>query len=105
MKEHENSLRGFAAMNETERKKIASLGGKASHAQGKAHKFTPEEARCAGSKGGKAVSRNAEHMAKIGRKGGQTVSQDRKHMARIGRDGGKNAKTPKEKLIVAPPDL
>jgi general stress protein YciG len=50
---------------------IASRGGKASHAQGKAHEFTTEEARAAGRKGGEIVSRDREHMASIGRKGGQ----------------------------------
>ena len=42
----------------------------------------------AGSKGGRSVSQNREHMASIGRKGGQAVSRDRRHMAEIGRKGG-----------------
>lgn len=45
--------RGFAAMSEEERREIARKGGKASHARGQAHEFTPEEAREAGRKGGK----------------------------------------------------
>ncbi|MFA7243790.1 MAG: KGG domain-containing protein [Patescibacteria group bacterium] len=44
--------RGFASMSLEKRKKIASMGGKASHAKGTAHEFTPEEARIAGRKGG-----------------------------------------------------
>jgi len=44
--------RGFASMNEEKRKEIASRGGKASHAKGTAHEFTPEEAKEAGRKGG-----------------------------------------------------
>ena len=39
-------------MNEEKRKEIASRGGKASHAKGTAHEFTPEEAKEAGRKGG-----------------------------------------------------
>lgn len=45
-------LQGFASMDEDERKRIASKGGKAAHEQGTAHEFTSEEAREAGRKGG-----------------------------------------------------
>lgn len=44
--------RGFGSMDSTKQKAIASLGGKAAHARGKAHEFTSEEARIAGAKGG-----------------------------------------------------
>ena len=37
--------RGFAAMSPEKQKEIASLGGKAAHAKGTAHEFSPEEAR------------------------------------------------------------
>lgn len=57
-------------MDPDKQRAIASKGGKAAHAQGRAHEFTPEEARVAGSKGGESVSRNPEHMATIGRLGG-----------------------------------
>lgn len=40
--------RGFAAMSKSKHRAIASLGGKAAHAKGTAHKFTSEEARRAG---------------------------------------------------------
>jgi len=50
---------------------IASKGGKAAHAKGTAHEFTPDEAREAGRKGGMVVSQNREHMAAIGREGGK----------------------------------
>lgn len=63
--------RGFAAMSKERQKEISSMGGRAAHAQGKAHVFTSEEARIAGRKGGAAVSRNRAHMAAIGRKGGE----------------------------------
>jgi general stress protein YciG len=61
---------GFAAMNPDRQREIASIGGKAAHAKGRAHEFTPEEAREAGRRGGEAVSKNHEHMAAIGRLGG-----------------------------------
>ena len=48
------SSRGFASMNPERQRQIASEGGKAAHARGKAHKFTSEEAREAGRKGGQA---------------------------------------------------
>ena len=46
------SRRGFASMDPTEQRRIASEGGKASHASGQGHKWTAEEAREAGRKGG-----------------------------------------------------
>lgn len=46
--------RGFAAMDPALVKEIATRGGKAAHAIGTAHKFTAEEARAAGRKGGNA---------------------------------------------------
>ena len=63
--------RGFASMDESKQREIASRGGRTAHAQGTAHKFSPEEAREAGRKGGKAVSGDRSHMARIGRRGGQ----------------------------------
>lgn len=47
------SQRGFASMSLTKRKAIAGLGGKAAHAQGRAHQRTKEEAIRAGRKGGR----------------------------------------------------
>jgi hypothetical protein len=88
MSQRHAEQRGFAAMDESKQRQIASKGGKAAHEKGTAHEFTPEEARLAGKKGGEAVSRNRQHMAEIGRKGGERVSQDREHMAQIGRKGG-----------------
>ncbi len=68
----EKSERGFAGMDDEKQREIASKGGKAAHAQGRAHEFTESEARAAGRKGGEAVSRNRAHMAEIGRRGGQS---------------------------------
>ncbi|MFC3651432.1 stress-induced protein [Dyella humi] len=63
------SPRGFAAMDERRRREVASLGGRIAHARGRAHCFTPEEARKAGQKGGSQISRNRKHMAELGRRG------------------------------------
>jgi uncharacterized protein len=63
--------RGFASMDPARVKEIASQGGKAAHAQGRAHEWTQDAARQAGRKGGTIVSADREHMAAIGRKGGQ----------------------------------
>jgi hypothetical protein len=41
--------RGFASMDPERQREIASEGGRAAHAKGTAHEFTPEEARRAGS--------------------------------------------------------
>jgi general stress protein YciG len=65
------SNRGFASMDRSKQREIASKGGRAAHAKGTAHEFNSNEARDAGRKGGVAVSRNREHMAAIGRKGGE----------------------------------
>lgn len=66
----ERKPRGFAAMSEEQHREIASRGGKAAHEQGKSHRFTAEEAKAAGRKGGVVVSTDREHMAAIGRRGG-----------------------------------
>jgi uncharacterized protein len=65
--------RGFAAMDPDKQRAIAQKGGQAAHGKGKAHEFSPEEARRAGQLGGKVVSANRAHMAAIGRKGGRSV--------------------------------
>jgi general stress protein YciG len=65
------SNRGFASMSPEKQKEIARLGGRAAHEKGKAHRFSSEEAKAAGKKGGEIISRNREHMSLIGRKGGE----------------------------------
>jgi len=57
------STRGFASMDNEKRREIASKGGKAAHEKGTAHRFTPEEAREAGRKGGQAMSKNRQLRA------------------------------------------
>jgi uncharacterized protein len=46
--------RGFGAMDRAAVRAIARKGGVSAHARGTAHRFTTEEARAAGSKGGRA---------------------------------------------------
>ena len=48
------SRRGFAGMDAEKQREIASKGGKAAHQSGNAHKWTSDEAREAGRKGGQA---------------------------------------------------
>jgi hypothetical protein len=57
--------RGFAGMDPIKQREIASLGGKSAHRSGKAHQFTPEEAREAGRKGAAARARNRANKAAI----------------------------------------
>jgi uncharacterized protein len=74
------SNRGFAGMDRSKQREIASKGGKAAHAKGTAHEFTPEEAREAGRKGGQAAHQKgtahqftSEEAREAGRKGGQSA--------------------------------
>lgn len=69
--EDEKAKRGFGAISPERQREIASKGGKAAHAKGSAHQFSPEEARAAGQKGGTRVSADREHMRAIGRLGGK----------------------------------
>lgn len=52
MADGNTSKRGFARMDAQKQREIASKGGRAAHEKGTAHKFTSEEAREAGRKGG-----------------------------------------------------
>lgn len=81
------SKRGFASMDASKQREIASKGGKAAHAKGTAHEFTSDEARVAGRKGGEAVSRDRAHMSAIGREGGHS----RGARARATQGSGSNA--------------
>jgi len=76
--------RGFAAMDESKQREIASKGGKAAHRSGRAHEFTPEEAREAGRKGGVAAHRSgraheftSEEARRAGHKGGIAAHSSR----------------------------
>ena len=52
--------RGFASMDRSKQREIASKGGKAAHQKGTAHEWTCEEAREAGRKGGMASHRRKQ---------------------------------------------
>jgi general stress protein YciG len=54
--------RGFASMDRTKQREIASKGGKAAHQKGTAHEWTSEEAREAGRKGGMASHRRKQQQ-------------------------------------------
>jgi len=71
------SKRGFASMDPSKQREIASKGGRAAHSKGTAHEFTSDEARLAGRKGGEAVSRDRAHMSAIGREGGHSRGRTR----------------------------
>lgn len=68
-------------MDPERQREIASIGGKAAHAQGLAHEFTAKEARAAGRVGGAKVSQDSAHMAEIGRKGGKARARNAKEAA------------------------
>lgn len=75
------SRRGFASMDSSRQRDIASKGGKAAHAKGTAHEWTADEARRAGRKGGEVVSRDRAHMEAIGRAGGEARGRARQAAA------------------------
>jgi hypothetical protein len=85
-------------MDKELQQEIARKGGRAAHESGNAHEFTPEEARAAGRRGGRSVSRDRQHMAEIGRKGGEAAHAkgtahewNKKEAAAAGRRGGQRA--------------
>ncbi|HKS24675.1 MAG TPA: KGG domain-containing protein [Thermoanaerobaculia bacterium] len=82
------SKRGFASMDPSKQREIASKGGRAAHAKGTAHEFTSDEARVAGRKGGEAVSRDRAHMSAIGREGGHSRGRTRQSQVSQGMGGG-----------------
>lgn len=49
--------RGFAAMTPERRRELAASGGRAAHANGTAHEWTPSEASAAGKVGGRISRR------------------------------------------------
>src|SRR3954471_13536354 len=73
--------RGFASMDRSKQRDIASKGGKAAHQKGTAHEWTSEEAREAGRKGGMASHRRKQ--------GGKDESSD--GQASPAGDGGDNS--------------
>jgi general stress protein YciG len=78
----EKKRRGFAGMDASKQRQIASKGGRAAHQKGTAHEFSHEEARAAGRKGGLAAhERGTAHKftpkeaQAAGRKGGLAARQ------------------------------
>jgi uncharacterized protein len=58
--------RGFASQTLEERRRIAQKGGRAAHAQGRAHEWNTDTAREAGKKGGAAMAAKREHDRRTG---------------------------------------
>jgi len=83
------SKRGFASMDPSRQRDIASKGGKAAHAKGTAHEWTADEARRAGRKGGEVVSRDRAHMEAIGRAGGEARGRARQLAAQQAANGAR----------------
>ena len=67
--------RGFASMDRSKQREIASKGGKAAHQKGTAHEWTSEEAREAGRKGGMASHRRKQQQQQ-GESGGGSQSNE-----------------------------
>lgn len=67
--------RGLAGLPADKKRQIAAQGGKAAHLQGKAHRFTPDEARVCGAAGGAKATK--EHLQTIGSKGGKASAASR----------------------------
>ncbi len=57
------TYRGFASMDQTRQREIASKAGKAAHLKGTAHEWSSEEAREAGRRGGMASQRKRQKVA------------------------------------------
>jgi len=68
--------RGFASMDRTKQREIASKGGKAAHQKGTAHEWTSEEAREAGRKGGMASHRRKQEQQRQGGAPGGSEGND-----------------------------
>ena len=72
--------RGFASMDRTKQRDIASKGGKAAHQKGTAHEWTSEEAREAGRKGGMASHRRKQEQGSPSEEthgqGGEQIAAD-----------------------------
>jgi hypothetical protein len=58
--------RGFAALPLADRRRLAALGGARAHANGTAHRWTVDEARDAGRKGGLARAAQAAQARRAG---------------------------------------
>lgn len=59
-KENRVKFRGFGSMTPERHREVASAGGKMAQAGGRAHRWTPEEAKEAGRKGGRASQKKEQ---------------------------------------------
>lgn len=101
--ERHRRARGFAAMDQNKQREIARRGGRMAQASGTAHKFSSEEARQAGRKGGKRVSGDREYMAMIGRLGGLARHARRnRQLAQSAEDADSDSAQSTERI---PPDV
>jgi uncharacterized protein len=73
--------RGFASMDRSKQKEIASKGGKAAHQKGTAHEWTSDEAREAGRKGGLASHR--KRRERLAAQGGETGASEQPGSAAV----------------------
>ncbi len=53
LEQNNKHKRGFASLSVERRREVAASGGRSAHALGLAHKFTSEQAKEAGKRGGK----------------------------------------------------
>ena len=79
--------RGFASMDRTKQREIASKGGKAAHQKGTAHEWTSEEAREAGRKGGMASHRRKQEQQQSDDGGGMPSSMPLENPRDTGEQG------------------
>lgn len=68
--------RGFASMDRSKQREIASKGGKAAHQKGTAHEWTSDEAREAGRKGGLASHRKRRERMTQGSDGADSQGEE-----------------------------
>jgi general stress protein YciG len=81
--------RGFASMDRSKQREIASKGGKAAHQKGTAHEWTSEEAREAGRKGGMASHRRRKGLTETPEQsGGGGTDMSNMTSSDIERSGG-----------------
>jgi len=73
--------RGFASMDRSKQREIASKGGKAAHQKGTAHEWTSEEARDAGRKGGLASHKRRREQLMTGSASGESASMSSDSMS------------------------
>ena len=101
------SLRGFASMDKSKQKMIASKGGRAAHEKGTAHEFNSNEASMAAKKGherGTAHEFTPEEARVAGRKGGLARAMNRSKQpdgSEMGGSDGSMHHNPVEPMMAA----